>query len=129
MGDAQFSVTKSSCNGDMYWGGRPTACVALIFATFGFGTDRFYVGQAPLGVALLISYLLVFGMLVGIPVSLLSAFSLVVMILSDRQTAFMYGRYVIFERPTITDKVVAVLWISLMIFLIGVGIVYAIIKD
>lgn len=102
---------------------RPSLGLTLIFATFGFGTDRFYVGQVGVGIALLIGYLTGLGAIVAIPVEWLSALSLVVAILSGRTRAFMYGDGVMFEKPTLFDRVIAVLWILLLVlFLAGIVI-------
>ncbi len=100
----------------MVYGGKPSLGVALIFSLFGFGTDRFYVGQVGAGIALLIAYLTVFGTIVAVPVEFLSGLSLVFAILGNRNYAFMYGTTVVFEFPTTFDKVLAVIWIFLMAF-------------
>lgn len=102
---------------------RPSAGIALMFATIGFGIDRFYVGQAGVGIALLIGYLTIFGTIVAIPVEWLSALSLVIAIFSNRVTAFMYGGEIVFEPPTVFDKIIAVVWIILWLAVIGGTIV------
>lgn len=113
---AQLSCSLSpSPTPDMVWGGRPSLGVALIFATFGFGADRFYVGQVGGGIALLVAYLTVFGSAIAIPIEWLSSVSLVTAILMNRRTAFMYGRTVEFDQPTMFDKIIAVLWIVMML--------------
>lgn len=99
-------------------GYRPSLGITLLLATFGFGADRFYVGQVGAGVALLIAYLTVFGLIIAAPVQFLSQISLVFAILGNRQTAFMYGPNIVFEQSSMFDKVLAVLWILLMLFLI-----------
>lgn len=98
---------------------RPSLGVTLLFATFGFGADRFYVGQVGAGIALLIAYLTLFGLIIGIPIEFLSQISLVFAILGNRQTAFMYGPSVVFDPPGLFDKVFAVLWILLVLFFIA----------
>lgn len=85
--------------------------VALLFATFGFGADRFYVGQVGVGMGLLIAYLSVFGVAVAGPVQLLSSISLVMSILFNHRTAFMYGSETFFEESSVFDKVIAAVWI------------------
>jgi TM2 domain-containing membrane protein YozV len=115
------TVRLSQCQSpseEMVWGGRPSLGVALIFSTFGFGSDRFYVGQVGAGIALLIAYLTVFGAAVAVPIQWLSGLSLVFAILGNRTTAFMYGNMVFFDPPTTFDKVLAVIWILLMVFFI-----------
>ncbi len=108
-------VPVRSSGEDMVFGGRPSLGVALIFATFGFGADRFYVGQLGGGIALLILYLTGFGAIIGIPIEWLSSLSLVFAILTNRNTAFMYGNNVVFQPSSAFDKVIASLWIVLMI--------------
>lgn len=100
--------------------GRPSLGITLLFATFGFGADRFYVAQPVLGVVLLISYLTIFGSIVAVPVEWLSSLSLVFAILGNRRMAFMYGNDVMFEYPTMFDKVIAILWILLQLILMGI---------
>jgi TM2 domain-containing membrane protein YozV len=122
-------VTCSGINYDeSVWGCRPSLGITLLFATFGFGADRFYVGQAGLGIGLLVAYLTVFGLIVALPVQFLSQLSLVFAILLNKQTAFMYGSYVIFDVPTIVDKVIAALWLLLMVFFFILTISLAVVR-
>lgn len=101
------------------YGYRPSLGITLLFATFGFGADRFYVGQVGAGIALLIAYLTVFGLAIGVPVEWLSQLSLIFAILGNRQTAFMYGQNVVFDPPGTFDKILAALWILMYVFFIA----------
>lgn len=96
----------------------PSMGLTLVFATLGFGADRFYVGEVGLGIALLIMYLSVFGAIIGIPVSWLSSLSLVIAILTGRNTAFMYSRSTVFAPANSFDKIMAILWIVFTITMI-----------
>lgn len=125
------SCQVTACNinyEEAVWGCRPSLGITLLFATFGFGADRFYVGQAGLGIGLLVAYLTIFGLIVALPIQFLSQLSLVFAILLNKQTAFMYGTYVIFDPPSIVDKVIAALWVLLMLFFIILTISLAVVR-
>lgn len=98
--------------------GAPSLGITLLFATLGFGADRFYVGQTNLGIALLICFLTVFGLMLAVPITLLSQLSLVMAILTGSRRAFMYGSCVTFAAPTGFDRVLAVLWLVLWALII-----------
>lgn len=122
MPQRRCTVTTTAAE-DAVWGGRPSMGITLLFATFGFGADRFYVGQIGAGIALLIAYLTVFGAAVGVPVEWLSSLSLVIAILMGKNRAFMYGGCVVFAEPNMFDKVMAALWLLLMLFFLILFIV------
>lgn len=108
-------------------GGLPSLGVALLFATFGFGTDRFYVGQFGLGTILLVSYVVVIGLIIALPIQILTQISLMIAIFSGKQTAFMYGEGVVFAPPTLFDKTIAVIW--LISYLLGITCLYVVLSS
>lgn len=102
---------------------RPSLGIALLFSTIGFGIDRFYVGQIGIGIVLLISYITIFGLVVAVPVEFLSQLSIVMAIFAGRQYAFMYGENVEFAKPSMFDRVIAVLWLLTMLTFVSLVVV------
>jgi TM2 domain-containing membrane protein YozV len=102
--------------------------MTLVFATFGFGTDRFYVGQTGLGIGLLVSYISVFGLIVAFPISMISCLSLLIAIFGGYRTVFMYGQHVVFDAVSTLDKILAVVWVFLAFFFILLGILASVIN-
>lgn len=100
---------------------NPSLGMTLVMSILMFGIDRFYVGQIGIGVALLIGCLTVLGLVVVIPIQIIAQLSLVMAILTNRRTAFMYGCNIIFDPPTVVDKIIAICWLTVII----VGIVLA----
>lgn len=109
------SITTSSSNTNKWCNKKPSLGLALILACLGFGADRFYVGQMGLGIVLLISYITVFGLIIALPYQFITMISLVIAIFSNRTSAFMYGCHIEFEPPELLDKVIAVVWILVIL--------------
>ncbi len=104
-----------SSNGKVTTCHNPSLGMTLVLSVFMFGLDRFYVGQIGVGVAFLIGCLSVIGLIIVVPIQIISQIALVMSILSNKQTCFMYGCNVIFDPPTIVDKILAILWLTLVI--------------
>lgn len=105
---------KATCSTSCEPVGRSQG-TALILAFLGFGLDRFYVGQVGFGVALLLGYITVIGMIVAVPVEVISQISLVISILAGSSRPFMYD--CVFAPPCMFDKVIAVLWIAVILLI------------
>jgi|SRR6185437_6793664 len=100
----------------------PSSGMTLLLSLLLFGLDRFYVGQIGVGVAFLIGTLSGIGLVVVIPVQFIAAISLIMTILGNKRTSFMYGCSVVFEPPTIVDKIIAISILSIIIVGIAIGI-------
>ncbi len=99
----------------------PSLGLTLIMSIMMFGIDRFYVGQTGLGVAFLIGCLTGVGFIVVVPIQIIAWFSLIMSILGNRETAFMYG-CVKFAPPNVVDKIIAIAWLTIILVGIAVGV-------
>lgn len=111
-----------SCSNSVMNCYAPSSGMTLILSLLLFGLDRFYVGQIGIGVAFLIGTLSGIGLVVVVPVQLIAAISLIMTILGNKRTSFMYGCNVIFDPPSIVDKIIAITILTILLVGIAIGI-------
>ena len=92
----------------------------LVFPSL-FGIDRFYTGKIDAGLAMAIGTMSVIGLFVTTAVNFLSTLFLTFSILSNRDDVFLYGG-VVFNKPNLFDKLVAIFAIILFIFYFSLSI-------
>lgn len=88
--------------------------LTLVLSAFLFGIDRFYVGQVGWGIALLLGTISIVGLIIVIPIYFITQIALVVMILTGRTYCFAYGSGVVFQKPTIVDKAIALIFLVIL---------------